>query len=144
VLKVISDIPDGILGFEVSGKLEEKDYRDVLVPALQEAAASGPLRVVIVITAFDGLTPGALWEDLKMGVRHWSGWKRIAIVTDGRWITRATGWFAWLTPGDVKCFPLPQRDAAIEWAGGQQPESSTPQPEGSTPPSHEAPPAPPQ
>jgi hypothetical protein len=31
---------------------------------------------------FDGLTGGALWQDLKMGVEHLRGWKKIALVTD--------------------------------------------------------------
>ena len=117
MLQVITDVPEGVLGFEVSGKLEEKDYRDVLVPALQQAAAGGRLRAVIVISKFEGLTPGALWEDLKMGVRYWTAWKRIAVVSDAQWIDRATHWFAWLVPGEVKSFSLSQRDEAMAWVG---------------------------
>jgi len=29
-----------------------------------------------------------------------------------------TSLFGWMTPGEVKTFPLAQRDEAIEWAAG--------------------------
>ena len=41
MLNEILDLPPGVIGFEVSGKLETADYRDVLHPALQAAAAKG-------------------------------------------------------------------------------------------------------
>ena len=61
----------------------------MLLPALQEASASGGVRVVIVMPRFDGVSGGALWQDLKMGVEHWGKWKRIALVTDVDWMRHA-------------------------------------------------------
>ena len=29
---------------------------------------------------------GAAWQDLTMGVREWSAWERIALVTDHAWM----------------------------------------------------------
>ena len=34
-------MPPGVIGFEAAGKLKAEDYRDVVLPALEEAAASG-------------------------------------------------------------------------------------------------------
>jgi hypothetical protein len=118
MLNEIQDLPAGVIGFEVSGKLETSDYRDLLLPALQKAAAAGEVRIVVVMPEFSGFTAGALWEDVKMGIEHWRAWKRIALVTDVGWMAQATNWFGWMTPGDVKHFPLAQRDAAIAWAAG--------------------------
>ena len=49
MLTPLTDLPAGVVGFEASGRLEEKDYVDVLQPALQQAAADGEVRVVIVM-----------------------------------------------------------------------------------------------
>jgi enoyl-CoA hydratase/carnithine racemase len=118
MLNEVPDLPSGVIGFEVSGKLQTEDYRDILLPALQEAAANGEVRVVIVIPKFEGFSGGALWQDLKMGVEHWRAWKRIALVTDVEWMVHGTDWFGWMTPGEVKHFPLAERPAAIAWAAG--------------------------
>jgi hypothetical protein len=118
MLNQIPGLPSGVIGFEASGKLTAEDYRDVLLPALQAGAEAGEVRVVIVIPEFEGFSGGALWQDLKMGVEHWRAWKRIALVTDVEWMIHGTQWFGWMTPGEVKHFPLAQRDDAIAWAAG--------------------------
>ena len=118
MLNEIADTPPGVIGFEVAGKLEAADYRYRLLPAIQQAAATGEVRIVVVMPKFEGLSPGAFWQDLKMGVGEWSAWKRIALVTDIEWMGHATDWFGWLTPGEVKHFPLAERSAAMTWAAG--------------------------
>jgi hypothetical protein len=87
VIVELPDLPDGVIGFETSGELRAEDYRDVLLPAIEHAAAAGDVRVVIVIDSFDGMTGGALWQDLKIGVHHLRSYKRIALVTDIDWMT---------------------------------------------------------
>jgi SpoIIAA-like len=114
----LTDLPAGVIGFESTGKLHAEDYRDVLLPTVERAAADGAVRVVIVVDDFDGLSAGALWQDLKMGVEHLRAWKRIALVTDIEWMTNLTAMFGWMTPGEVKHFPLAQRADAIAWVAG--------------------------
>jgi hypothetical protein len=116
VITELSDLPAGVIGFETSGTLHAEDYRDVLLPAVERAAENGEVRVVIVIGSFDGMTPSALWQDLKMGVEHLRMYKRIALVTDIEWMIHLTAMFGWMTPGQLKHFPLPQRADAIAWA----------------------------
>jgi hypothetical protein len=120
LIKELSDLPTGVIGFEASGKLQAEDYRDVLLPAMERAATEARgIRCVIVIANFDGLSAGALWQDLKMGVEHLRAWKRIALVTDIEWMTQMTALFGWMTPGEVKHFPLTERTAATAWAAGE-------------------------
>jgi hypothetical protein len=88
------------------------------LPALQNAAVKGDIRIVIVIPEFEGFSGGAVWQDLKMGVEHWRAWKRIALVTDFDWMKRGTEWFGWMTPGEVKQFPMAEQAAAAAWAAG--------------------------
>ena len=65
VIRELSDLPPGVIGFEVTGALRAEDYRDVVLPALERAAAGGEVRFVTVIPEFHGMPGGALWQDLK-------------------------------------------------------------------------------
>ncbi len=120
MIKELSDMPAGVIGFEASGKLRAEDYRDVVLPALERAAAAGQVRFVIVMRDFDGMSGGALGQDLKVGAEHFRAWKRIALVTDIDWMKQMTSLFGWMTPGEVKTFPLAQRDEAVEWAASDR------------------------
>jgi hypothetical protein len=118
MIKELSDMPAGVIGFEASARLEATDYRDVVLPALERAAATGEIRFVIVMPEFGGMSGGAVWQDLKMGIEHLRKWKRIALVTDIEWMSRMTDLFGWMTPGETKTFSLAKRDEAIAWAAG--------------------------
>lgn len=116
MIKELTGLPQNVIGFESEGKLTAEDYRDILLPAIERAATTGDVRVVLVFPRFDGMEAGALWQDLKMGVEHLRAWKRIALVTDIDWMKNMTALFGWMTPGEVKHFPLAQRDQAVAWA----------------------------
>jgi hypothetical protein len=115
MIKVLNDMPAGVIGFEVSGKIEAEDYRDVVVPAVEHAAESGDVRFLIVFPDFEGMSGGAMWQDLRLGVQHLRAWKRIALVTDVDWMSHLTALFGWMTPGETKVFSLDQRDEAMNW-----------------------------
>ena len=118
MMKELSDLPTGVIGFEASGRIRAEDYRDMVLPALERAAAAGEVRFVIVMRDFDGMSGGAVWQDLKVGFEHLRAWKRVALVTDIAWMRDLTSLFGWMTPGEVKTFSLAQQDEAIAWAAG--------------------------
>jgi hypothetical protein len=119
MIKELSGLPAGVIGFETTGKLRAEDYRDVVLPALGRAAAGGEVRFVVVISEFQGMSDGALWQDLKVGAEHLRAWKRIAVVTDIEWVEHMITLLGWMTPGEVRVFPLAQRDEAIAWAAAR-------------------------
>ncbi len=118
MIKQLSDVPPTVIGFEIAGKIQAEDFRDVVLPAFERAAESGDMRAVIVLPEFSGMSGGALWEDLKIGIPHLAGWKRIAVVSDIEWVVHLTHLFGWMTPGEIKTFPLDQRAEAVDWASG--------------------------
>lgn len=71
-----------------------------------------------MLPTFEGIEPEAIWEDTKIGIKNWSAWKRVAFVTDVAWMAHAMQWFGWMSPGEIKHFPLAERAAAIAWAAG--------------------------
>ena len=119
MIERIEDMPPGTIGLRASGELSKEDYIEVLEPALREGIESGAMRLLFVLTDFDGLGHGAWVEDAKTGLRTWvrdhSAWKRFSLVTDVEWVARAMRMFAWMTPGEVKVFDLAQEDEARAW-----------------------------
>jgi len=118
MIRMLDDLPPGVIGFEAGGKLEAADYRDVVLPALERAAATGDVRFLIVMDDFGGMSGGALWQDLTMGIEHLRAWKRIALVTDIGWMHHMTDLFGWMTPGETKAFAMADRSAAVDWVTG--------------------------
>ena len=119
MIECIDDMPAGTIGLRASGKLTRDEYREVLEPALREGVESGELRVVFVLTGFDGIELAAVPEDLKTGLTTWiahhSAWKRFALVTDVDWVAKSMQLFAWMTPGEVMIYGLDGLDEAKAW-----------------------------
>jgi hypothetical protein len=117
MITVLTGLPEGVLGFEARGKLTAEDYTEVLEPAIAAATGAGQkIRVLLDFGGeFEGMEPGAAWQDMRVGVREWSAWERIALVTDHAWMRDALSMFAWAVPGEARAFPVKERDAAIEW-----------------------------
>ena len=117
MITVLTGLPTGVVGFQASGKLTAEDYTRVLEPALAAAGADGgKIRVLLDFGGeFEGMEAGAAWQDLQTGVREWSAWERIALVTDHAWMRDGLSMFAWAVPGEVRAFPGTERDAAVDW-----------------------------
>jgi hypothetical protein len=122
MIEAIEEMPTGTIGLRGWGKLSREDYRDVLQPTLDQAVQSGELRLMFVLTDFEGLESGAWLEDAKTGLTVWvrehSSWKRFALVTDVEWVAEAVRLFAWLAPGEVMTYGLDQVEEAKNWVAG--------------------------
>ena len=118
MIRVLNDMPAGVLGLEAIDDVEEEDYEEVLIPAVEAAIAEhGKVRLVYVLGPdFDEYEGEAVWEDLKLGARHPSSFERIAVVTDARWARPAIRMFSVLWPGQARAFPLTDLAAAKAWA----------------------------
>lgn len=121
MIKRLEEMPPGVLGLQAVDDVEEEDYRNVIVPAVEEAVAEhGKVRVVFVLgPEFDEYEAGAVWEDVKLGVRHPTAFERMAIVTDARWAGPAVRVFSVLWPGQARTFPLAELEAAKQWAADE-------------------------
>jgi hypothetical protein len=122
MIERIDGMPAGTVGLRASGKLSKDDYTSVLEPALREGVEAGELRLLFVLTDFDGLEAAAIPEDVKTGLKAWvrdhSAWKRFALVTDVEWVAKAMRMFTWLTPGEVLIRDLDGVEEAKAWVAG--------------------------
>jgi hypothetical protein len=118
MIRLLSDMPPGVLGFEAVDDVEKEDYEAVLLPAIEAAIAEhDKVRLVYVLGhEFDDYEGEAVWEDVKLGGRHLSSFERIAIVTDAKWAGPAVKVFSVLMPGQARAFRLAEFEAANQWA----------------------------
>ena len=118
MIRLLRDMPAGVLGLEAVDDVEKEDYQNVIAPAIDAAIAEhGNVRLVYVLgREFDEYEGEAVWEDLKLGARHTTAFERIAVVTDARWAGPAIKIFSVLWPGQARAFPLSELEAAKQWA----------------------------
>ncbi len=122
MIERLSDMPEGVTGIRVSGRLSGDDIRE-FEPAMDGIVVNGEIRIVEVIAPdYEGYGPGGLAEDLKVGFgalfKHHSAFKRIAVVSDKAWVAHTLHAVAWMIPGELQVFGIDELDRAKEWAAG--------------------------
>jgi len=117
VITLLPNLPDNTIGLVASGHVSGNDYEAVLVPAVEAALKKHKkLRLSYELGSdFTGFAPGAMWDDMKLGMAHLSAWERIAVITDVSWVANATNMFKFVMPCTVKVFSLNDRAAAERW-----------------------------
>ena len=108
---------DGVMEITMSGRVTRANYDNTLAPAIEAALAEHKvIRVLGHVTKdFEGYDLGAAWSDTKLGVNHWSGFDRVALVTDVGWMATGTRAMAFIAPCPVEVFPLSEMEAARRW-----------------------------
>jgi SpoIIAA-like len=122
MIEVLPDMPEGVVGIRVSGRLGGEDFRGIRT-TLEQAVKAGELRIVEVIASdYAGFGPGGLATDVKLGfgtlLRHYSAFKRFAVVTDKEWVAHTLHALAWMVPGELRLFGLDDLEDAKSWAAG--------------------------
>lgn len=119
MLERLSQVPEDIVAVKAIGKVTREDYDRVLEPLLDTARREGRrLRFLYDMgPAFQGFTPGAAWEDAKLGLQSLHAFIACALVTDHEWIREAGQVAHFILPCPVKVFPNCDRDKAIAWLG---------------------------
>lgn len=117
MLEQLKDLPDGIMGLKAAGKVSREDYEKVVEPLLDEARReSRHLRFLYELgPEFQNFTPGAAWEDAKIGLRSLRLFDGCAVVSDVGWIGESARLAGFLMPCPVKVFSNQDRARAIEW-----------------------------
>ncbi len=119
MMEIIEDLPEGTVGIVMRGKITAEEYEHVVIPAFKaKFETHEKLNALCVIEDFEGAELAALWDDACFGIKHWFGFKRMALVTDVDGVKNATAFFAWMIPAEVRVFSLHEMDQARAWLAG--------------------------
>lgn len=117
----IEGLKDGILGIEMSGRISDSDYREKLIPIVEEALARGekPRMLIRFADDFAGYEAHAIWDDAVFGIQHWRDIPALALVGAPRWIELTARLFAPFWPGKLRFFPAVKEEEARIWLEAQ-------------------------
>lgn len=115
--EVLSGFPDDVLAVQVKGIITGKAYADKLVPLIDaKLEKHDHIKCLVVVDEqFISYTADAMWDDMLLGIRHWTKFERIAVVTDINWLRIAMRVAAPLIPGTFRLFDLDRLDEARSW-----------------------------
>ncbi|HTZ99406.1 MAG TPA: STAS/SEC14 domain-containing protein [Candidatus Aquilonibacter sp.] len=117
MIEKLTDLPTGVDGVKAVGKISREDYEQVMVPLFDEARRSGRrLRFLYQLgPEFEGFTPGAAWEDARIGLQSLRIFDGCAVVTDLGWIREMARFMGFFMPCPVRVFTNVERLQAIDW-----------------------------
>jgi SpoIIAA-like len=117
MLKQISDMPPGTIGFEAIGKVDDDDFESAVAPVLRRVIAEGrKVRLLYLLGSRLGEHEGdALKEEVKFAAHHPSAFERVAVVSDEEWLRPALRVLSVLVPGQLHGFAVADLHEAKAW-----------------------------
>jgi hypothetical protein len=117
MIELIDALPSGTLGFRCSGRITGEEMQRLVIPPIEAALLEfDHIKALVVLEpSFEGLSLEAAWDDTSLGLRHWDGFERLAVVTDLGWARHGMRAMAVLLPCPVHLFPRAEQDNARRW-----------------------------
>ena len=104
-----------VVGLKLTGKLRDEDYPQFVQTMETILTTEGKVRLFVQYEEFPGWDLYAAWEELTVGLIHYSNFERIAMVGDRRWEKWMADFCRPFTKADVKYFGKSEVDAAWKW-----------------------------
>jgi len=117
MIDLIKGLPSNVVGLSAHGLVTENDYRDVLIPAVENALKlHDKIRIYYEIGPnFTGFDLRAVFADIRIGAGRLFHWEKIAIVTDVPWIRDSARLFSFLIPAQIHTFDTADILKAKAW-----------------------------
>jgi len=119
MIEPIPNLPDNVLGFTAKGKVTAGDYESVIIPAVETLfSVRSRIRFIYHLgEEFSGFEAAAVWDDAKLGLKHFKGWEKVALVSDIDWVRATVKVLGLAIPGEVRVFHNRELAEAIRWIG---------------------------
>ena len=117
MIAVMNDVPVNVIAFRAIGHVDKNDYDNILIPAVDRfVKGHDKINFLLVLdTQLKNFTPGAFLKDLSVGLKHFTRWHKMAIVSDSGAINTFTDVFSYVAPGEAKGFTHAQIEEAKKW-----------------------------
>lgn len=121
MIETLHNIPENVAGFRATGKVTKEDYKTIIEPKVKELAENAPgINFLFLLdTDVSNFSAGALMEDALMGLKEFTHWHRVAVVSDSSFIKNGTDIFGFIAPGEYKGFDKPELEKAVSWVSGK-------------------------
>ena len=106
-----------ILVVHVSGELAKADYEHFVPEFERLVRQHGKLRLLLDMTDFHGWEVGALWEDVKLDIKHFADIERLAMVGEKKWQQGMATFCKPFTTATIRYFDRANAAEARQWLG---------------------------
>ncbi len=114
-VELFEKVQGKVLEVDLSGKLTKEDYAE-FVPEIERLIEKhGKIRILILMRDFHGWDAAALWEDLKVGVKHFADIERVAMVGERKWQKGMAVFCKPFTTAEVRWYEADELDRARDW-----------------------------
>ena len=117
MLQLINDLPPHVAGIHAFADVADTEYEKALIPLL-----GGLLKrnkkihfLLVLETDIVNFSPGKWCGNIKIGLKYFFKWNKVAVVTDQKSAQGFSDLFRYIIPGNYKCYPLDQLHKAIRW-----------------------------
>jgi hypothetical protein len=117
MLRRMTDMPAGTIGFEAIGEVEDDDWEDAVEPLVRREIADGrKVRLLYLLGPEARDVEGdAIRADTGFRARHATSFDRVAVVSDEDWMRPALRALSFLLPGRARGFRVSELAAAKTW-----------------------------
>jgi stage II sporulation SpoAA-like protein len=117
MLRQMTDMPAGTIGFEAIGEVEDDDWEHAVEPVLRREIADGrKVRLLYLLGPESREVEGdAMRADSGFRARHATSFERVAVVSDEDWMRPALRTLSFLMPGKAKGFRVHDLADAKAW-----------------------------
>ncbi len=120
MITIIDTAPDNVAAFRATGEVTKEDYDNVVIPTIDALVKKqDSINFMLVLdTALSNFSIAALMKDLGVGLKHFTKWHKMAIVSESDAINKFTDVFSYIAPGEAKGFTHAQLEEATKWVSG--------------------------
>lgn len=117
MITTIADAPENVAAFVAAGEVNKEDYTSVVIPRVEEnLKQEGHINFLLVLdTKLSNFSMSTIMQDLGIGLKHFTKWHKMAIVSESGAINEFTDAFSYVIPGEAKGFTHTELEEATKW-----------------------------
>jgi hypothetical protein len=117
MLEEIRGLPPHVVGIRATGNITKEHYDQVFIPAVERVVANHKdINLLLLLETDIGDFSGGAWvKDILLGFKQFSKWNRVAVVTDQKFVEKATDMFSVIAPGEYMGFSIAELEKAKMW-----------------------------
>ncbi len=122
MVTVVTDVPANVVAFRATGDVDKADYKNVVIPAIDALVKRrDKINFMLILdTSLKNFSIGAFLQDLGVGLKHFTKWHRMAIVSESGVINKFSDLFSFIVPGEAKGFTHAELETAKKWVSSDK------------------------
>lgn len=106
---------DHVVGINIEGKVSSPEFDRLTTLMEKKMKDHSKIILYMELQSFKGFSAEAFFKDLKFALSNLDRFAKEAIVTDKKWMQKASNLSDILTKVEIKAFPFDEKEVAKQW-----------------------------